>query len=683
VAAGGAEIVKFLFTPCTIGERSLNSPAHEVDLLRVVVRKGGAVSKQQADPGAWPESPGLTLEDRREVRRKPSVRARLRYRFDNLFARGPSAVIGVLAVASAVVIVITASLVALLHVTGLSGGGRLNFIDALWRSMVRVTGKGDASDSGWPSRILSFAVALASLFITGALFGLLTSSVNQRIARLRAGRSAVVEHDHTLILGWTDRVPVIVSEIVIANESRKRAAIVVLGETEKAKMEDTLRDKIRDFRTTRLVCRNGSPSVPADLGRVNCVGARSIVVIGGDDARTVKVLLAIRAAFRGGRASHVVAEIDDPAIGRSVRSLFGEQVVIVSSGTVTAELTAQACRQPGLGQVFDELLDFDGDEVYMAPFPQLVGRTFAEAQQGFAKAAVMGLLSADGDVQLNPPATTVIEDGDQVIAIAEDDSLFTFTGVRRVDSSSRQYATEDVPAIRRTIVVGWSKLGVRVIEELDRFASPYSTLEVLVDPDRVDIEVVRAGIKTTNLTVELATPGSRPEDIVAHAAREHFDEVIVLGHRGGDSKETADVETLMTLLAFNQAVREYGFGPVRLIAELLEQRHAPLAEATGVDDFIVSDALTSLMIAQVAERRELGAVFRTLFDPEGATIELAPVDRYGATECHSFAEVVAAASVLGHTALGYRRGLDGIVTLNPNKNEPLVLRRSDEVVVLC
>jgi ion channel POLLUX/CASTOR len=97
----------------------------------------------------------------------------------------------------------------------------------------------------------------------------------------------------------------------------------------------------------------------------------------------------------------------------------------------------------------------------------------------------------------------------------------------------------------------------------------------------------------------------------------------------------------------------------------------------------VSDALTSLMIAQVAERRELGAVFRTLFDPEGATIELAPVDRYGATECHSFAEVVAAASVLGHTALGYRRGLDGAVTLNPNKNEPLVLRRSDEVVVLC
>ena len=50
---------------------------------------------------------------------------------------------------------------------------------------------------------------------------------------------------------------------------------------------------------------------------------------------------------------------------------------------------------------------------------------------------------------------------------------------------------------------------------------------------------------------------------------------------------------------------------------MLDLRNRELAEVTQADDFIVSDQLISLMLAQVAENKHLNAVFADLFDPRG------------------------------------------------------------------
>jgi len=70
---------------------------------------------------------------------------------------------------------------------------------------------------------------------------------------------------------------------------------VALAAVEKAEMEETLRAAIRDFRTTRLVCRRGDPSRTTDLELVNAREARSIVVMSGQegDAGAIKASLAV------------------------------------------------------------------------------------------------------------------------------------------------------------------------------------------------------------------------------------------------------------------------------------------------------------------------------------------------------------------------------------------------------
>jgi K+/H+ antiporter YhaU regulatory subunit KhtT len=612
-------------------------------------------------------------------------RQRLRYRFDVALSRGPSVVIGWLGLVTLGIIALAAVVMALVSMHGVNDGGELGFGEALWQAMLRVVDAGSfAGDTTWGTRILSLLVTLAGIFIAGSLIGLIASGLDQRIDELRRGRSDVIEDDHTLILGWSSRVPAIVSELVLANESRKRAAVVVLASGDKTEMEETLRAAVPDLKTTRVVCRSGEPWMPRNLEMVNLAGARSVVVIGdgdGDDSHTVKVLLAIRAAV-GDAGPHVVAEVSDVETARSVRSLLGERLVTVSSDDVVAELTAQACRQRGLSSVFRELLDFDGDEIYFDEFPQLVGRTYLDCQLSFEQAAVLGIRTADGRVVLNPPADTVYAAGDQLIGVTEDDSVFKVTPLRTSPTKLETWPPTPRETTRRIVVAGWSDLGPRVIAELDEFMGAETVVEVLVDPDLVDPAEVRKAVEVRNVAVEVAELQGGPEVVASHAARISFHEVILLGYRDVPTDQ-ADARTLLTLLAFRQVRQQEDVGPVRMVAELLDQRHAPLAVATGADDFIVSDELTSLMLAQLSERHDLHQVFVDLFDRDGCSIELRETLQYGAHQATTFADVVVTAATLGQTAIGYRVARTGDVVVNPPKSAPLRLGVDDEVLVLA
>jgi hypothetical protein len=167
-----------------------------------------------------------------------------------------------------------------------------------------------------------------------------------------------------------------------------------------------------------------------------------------------------------------------------------------------------------------------------------------------------------------------------------------------------------------------------------------------------------------------------------------YDKVIVLGYRTGLSPAEADARSLLTLLILQQALvaNESGHRP-RIVTELLDARDVELARATGADDFVVSDELSSLMLAQLAERADLEEVFADLFDVEGSAIALQPASWYVSSGPMPYRRVVAAARARGETAIGYRmeHGADGLpaVVLNPPKNDPVTLGDGDQVVVIA
>ena len=120
---------------------------------------------------------------------------------------------------------------------------------------------------------------------------------------------------------------------------------------------------------------------------------------------------------------------------------------------------------------------------------------------------------------------------------------------------------------------------------------------------------------------------------------------------------------------------------------MLDARNQKLAEVTGTDDFIVSEDLISLLLAQLAENKALGAVFEDLFDADGAEIYLKDAGTYVAPgEAVDFFTVVESARRRGEIAIGYEiADKAGARTpkLNPKKSERVTFAAGDRVVVIA
>lgn len=625
--------------------------------------------------------------DRRSNR---GLRARVRYWFDSGMSRGPIVVIGWLLLLTLAVILVAATIDTMFGFIGLNDSEEgSNFFESMWQSLLRALDPGTfAEDVQWSSRFLGLTITVIGILLAGSLIGLIANLVDQKVDSLRKGRSSVIESGHTLILGWSSRVPVIARELALANESGRRTAVVVLADADKTEMEDAIGDEVSRSRTTRFVCRSGNTNLPADLDLVNVTGARSIIVTGESDASVIKTLLAVRSLDPDFTSAHVVAEVNSNESAESIRTLFGPRVATVDSDTVVAELTAQACRQRGLASVFRELLSFAGNEIYFGSFPQLTGRTYGEAQLAFDTSSVIGRLRTDGIVELNPPADAVITEGEELIAVAGDDTTFLVSSHRRAAPGAPARTAADDQAVSligagRVLVVGWSALGPRVLQELDDFVRDDTVIEVVADPRLVDVPAIESSVtlKRAGVHVHPILPGG-PEQVAKLALDGPVTEVIVIGYRDHLDTEDADARTLLALMAFDKVAADHGFDSIRVVAELLDHRNAPLALATGVDDFVVSDELASLLIGQLSERLELTQVFDDLFRHEGCVIELRPVSAYGTDRLETFEDAVRVAAVHGHSAFGFQRASDREPTLNPDKSEPLALVPDDLVLVV-
>ncbi|MFA9273138.1 MAG: hypothetical protein ACEQSX_20850 [Baekduiaceae bacterium] len=267
--------------------------------------------------------------------RRVTLRDRLRYRFDTSMARGPSALLGYLGLAT-VALVVLFGIIVLLVSLGPTG----HPVHALYNALLHVIDPGTVAgdDTGSPSFVvLQLILTFGGIVIFSAFIGVLATSVDERLHELRKGRSLVLERDHTLVLGWSDTVFTVISELAIANENERDPSIVILAERDKVEMEDAIRDKVPDLRGTRVVCRTGSSIDLRDLAIANPQDARAIIVLSPDedepDASVIKTILALtRGPGRRPEPYHIVAEIQDARNLEAARLVAGDEDEFETAG---------------------------------------------------------------------------------------------------------------------------------------------------------------------------------------------------------------------------------------------------------------------------------------------------------------------------------------------------------------
>ncbi|MBC7590449.1 MAG: NAD-binding protein [Salinibacterium sp.] len=623
---------------------------------------------------------------------KPTPRERLSYRFDKWMSRGPIALIALLGIATVVLVLVVFGLVSLFTLFGIypNDDPKTNPADTLWGNLMRTLDPGTmGGDSGWLFRVLMLAITVGGLIIVASLIGIISGAFDSKVEELRKGRSRVLETDHTLILGWSSKVFPIVAEIVIANESRGKSAIVILADKDKVEMEDEIFAKLGKTGRSKIICRTGDPMNLSDLEISNPHTARSIILIAPDgasdpDSDVIKTALALtNNPRRKGGKYHIVGEIEHAANLEAANLVGRDEAHWVLGSDLIARITVQSCRQSGLSAVYTELLDFDGDEIYFTTQPSLHGSTYFDTQLAFATSSVIGILKG-GVVHINPASETLYEFGDQLVVIAEDDSTIVLASAGAPDATAISDSPAPAAQPERTLVLGYNRGLGGMLKELDEYVPAGSSVTVLADVDEP------AFPSFSNLTVTFQRGDATSRALLDALEVQTYDHIIVLAYRDTLDAQRADGKTLITLLQLRDIEARAG-ADLNIVSEMLDDRNRELAEVTNADDFIVSDKLISLLLAQVSENEKLTEVFDTLFSSSGSEVYLNPAELYVTPGSSvDFYTVLEAARRRGHTAIGYRvaseaRNSHGSygVRVNPTKTQRITFGQGDKVIVLA
>lgn len=618
---------------------------------------------------------------------------RIRYRFDNSLSRGILGVLAWLGLLALIVLVIIAVLARIINVG--PDDANLTTFDGFWYGLTRFLDSGTfADDQGGLGRVFGLGVTLIGVFLAAAIIGLVSSSIDSRIDSMRRGRSLVVETGHTLILGDSDKITAVISELIEANASERDAAVVVLAPVDTVEMTELITSAIDDFKTTRLVVRSGNPARLPDLQTTNPGDAKSVIVLhptDGSDAEVVKTVLGVMSLV-GDADVPVVAELQDPDTAAALSEAVGDRLLSVTSTEVVARIGAQVARMPGLGTIYQEFLDFEGDELYSTPVTaQWAGRNFGEAMLASSRGTIIGHRDADGVVTVSPDPSTVLAEGDLLIGIAEDDSVFTLDTAPVDWQRDADRAWIPIAKHReRTLIIGWSDLAPLVASELDAKVAPESEIHLLVDAlgEAAEAIVTAMSLRNQQLTIHAGSPISKA-DVHQVLSTGHFNHVMLLSENGRFDVDEADARTLLTLLH----VHSFGSGDEgveNVVAELLDPNSSELTGAAENRDFIVSQRLIALLLAQLSETPKLKPVFDDIFDSSGALVAIHPVERYVPLGSTTMRQLIEAGREWGVVVIGYRAAaaagkpgaLAGGIRVNPPKDEQIVLNSTDAVIVI-
>lgn len=623
--------------------------------------------------------------------KRVSLKEKWSYRIDKLLSQGTGVLILALFSITAVIVLVVGGVMLLIDPEFAKSP-----LSSIWNTLMYALDAGTLA--GYTSTglgILALSIAtVCGIFITSMLIGVLSSGLENKLESLRRGDSNVLEENHTIIVGYNENVFVMLTELIIANENVKKPVIVVLGNAEKSTMEAEIAERVPDTKNTQIICRSGSASDLTALTRCSVITAKSIIVSLSEDAETIKAILAITHLLQSDGAqnpdAYIIASVNE-ARNVAVARIAGEgRAEIVYFKSAVSRIIANTCHQPGLSEVYTELFDFDGDEIYIEHFDGLCGKTFGELINLFESSSVLGIKKGNQPM-LNPPMDTVLSEGDSVFLLASDDGVsipaekpFAADLTQLVERNPHTSTLRQ----ERLLVLGYNELLPAILGELDNYVAPGSMITVgtssITDEDAA---LLQCGYQNMSVTLEVCDicNGDVLERYVDSGCRS----IIVLS-RHTCGVEESDAQSLMILLHLKDISEKKNIR-YNVVSQMLSSKNGELAKIAKVNDFVISTSLTSLMLSQISQNRDLGSFFEDILDTDGSELYMKPVGLYLQTGVPvNVATAYHAAMLRGECMLGYktvRPDGEGGVTVklvtNPPKTDTVLFTEEDWLIVLA
>ncbi|KAK2662913.1 hypothetical protein Ddye_001487 [Dipteronia dyeriana] len=621
-----------------------------------------------------------------------------------------------------------------------------SFAEALWLSWSFVADSGNHADRvGIGPRIVSVSISSGGMLIFAMMLGLVSDAISEKVDSLRKGKSEVIEKNHILILGWSDKLGSLLKQLAVANKSVGGGVIVVLAERDKEEMEIDIAKLEFDFMGTSVICRSGSPLILADLKKVSVSKARAIIVLASDenadqsDARALRVVLSLTGVKEGLRG-HVVVEMSDLDNEPLVKLVGGELIETVVAHDVIGRLMIQCALQPGLAQedhifffqsilltlthilsylIWEDILGFENAEFYIKRWPQLDGLCFEEVLVSFPDAIPCGIkVAADGGkIILNPDDNYILRERDEVLVIAEDDDTYAPGPLPEVRKRHFPKIPDPPKYPEKILFCGWRRDIDDMIMVLEAFLAPGSELWMLNEVPEKEREkkLTDGGLDISGL-VNLKLVHHEGNAVIRRHLEslplETFDSILILADESlEDSIVHSDSRSLATLLLIRDiqsrrlpdrdrkptSLRLSGFSHsswIRemqqasnksiIISEILDSRTRNLVSVSRISDYVLSNELVSMALAMVAEDKQINRVLEELFAEEGNEMCIKPAEFYlFDQEELCFYDIMIRGRQRQEIMIGYRLANSERAVINPSrKSEPRKWSLDDVFVVI-
>ncbi len=649
---------------------------------------------------------------------KKQRQARMRYRFDTFMAKGGASIFKVLTL----VFFGTFLLIGLLRGALLmlfpeipQQHEELDFFGNLYITFLEITDPGNMAQDIYSNvfyKVFAILAGLAGIVMLSALIAFITTALDQKIYELKRGRSKVIETDHTLILGWNEqRIIEILRELILANESEDDGCVVILADVDKEEMDDILRLRVPDLVTTRVVTRSGDVSSLTNLDMVSLESASSVIILASceetesdelkasSDAKAIQTVLATMGNGVDDEEFSVIVEIFNPTHRDIVRSSFPEHVVTVNTSDILAKLLVQTSRSVGLSVVYNEILSFDGCEMYFYD-TEWGGASFGEIGYRFPDGVPMGVRDADGRITMNPPRDHVLEPGDEILIVADDDSTIELVAEPVATPTDLELPdARQEPGRERELMIGWTFKSAAIVREFADYVIEGSEIDVMLKSptDAQTREIEALDEELDDIHVNLLVKDCLDIDDLMSVRPFEYDNIIILAGTSSDDGATdasrVDSENIVAMLLLRRIFSQYPAEShnTKLITEILDSQNDELVAKAGVKDVIISNRLVSMIMAQISESRDIEKVYDDIFQEDGSEIYLKPAHLYfGALPAEaSFADMMGLAQKRGEVCIGVKKkSLENSkddnngIQLIPEKSTRFELTAEDSLVVL-
>ncbi|MDH4247534.1 MAG: hypothetical protein OEW39_06935, partial [Deltaproteobacteria bacterium] len=499
-----------------------------------------------------------------------TFRERLQYKIDNFFAGGGVRIVLALVPMFIVAFTLAASLRLITNLIfpdpvepSIAG---IN--NQFWRVLLQIMDVGSIAEDDnafYTNKVLAVITAVIGLLLFSTMLAIFSSLFKERLENLRKGKSAVIESGHTLILGFNNRALEIIRELIEANASESDAAVVVLAEADKEVMDDFFRYNIQDAQTTRIITRSGSTSSHLMLEKLGVRRANSVIILNeaGTDAipqiksqadyRVLKSILAILSVTDEDATPPIVANLHFARNRKLAEGILPGSIFTIDDDTILAKILVQTSRVSGLALVYSDLVGFKGNEVYFAKIPdQYLHLTFGELLFHFRQSVPLGLRTNGMECRLNPKQNTKLNQGDELIILAEDDSTIKFYPSPPVVPKELSYSSKKLQfSTEKFLIIGWSNKSPIILGEYSSYIKGESQIDIVVPKITTEMrEVFDANLEKypeakVNLLESNFHLPNFPENLHPHT----YDSVLILAGFGASAEEI-DAETIFLLLKF-------------------------------------------------------------------------------------------------------------------------------------